>query len=824
MTLHPADFASDPWTKPAPLWTGRLLVGAVVAWIVIHVWPGLFIPWWFNTDELVFFNEVIRQLRLDPGQTFFDIPGTPFMTLTSLLTAAWWVIERALGMSHSATASDFAFEHVQGVFTLMRGITLGCYAMAMGLACEVFRRAAGITAAVLAAVLAATLPIHVHYSHFVRTESLGLVLCFSALLLVLHPRTARRWQTYLFAGALAGVAMGARFHFALVGLPVLLSLYFLHDRPHLNFGDEKLPNRRLLNCGAALAGLFVVGGFITLLFRWGIVPAGCLTHTILVSTPAGPAEYAGAKQAVAKLWLLLGAGSLGLVFLYRLKSFRLRLQPFVNSFSLALVLGFAGGFLFSHPSFLWRGAHQLQSIQFYSDWVDPDLASLGILGSWWKVTRYYFSTALPELWVQIAFFAGIGTILWSRNRLAISFLIGALVCFVAHPVTMKLWAHHIIPWLPFLCFVAAHPFGILLERATGKLRSPALAVVLLVAATGILVGILPSRFARTEEYLNLSRTRTNQIEEMNRWLTLHVPFDSFLAVSYYALNGDGFTKWIESVGVTVPARMLLFPDTHIWWLQRGTLDGHAGYVCITRADIQIFRDDAERKSPGSTYNPFEDKRFEELATFGSSTYELKVFRFDLRDQPLAKGDPVGSSTGNKSAGIPLAATSPSPNAAASAQNSAQGQTELQQAVTALKAQLESLTFASQRQQVYATELKKELDRLLAEHDPLKRQFELLTTTSRQQADYIAVLEKERDRLTALVKAHEKEAEQTQVAALTATSRQQADFIAVLKKENERLAALAAVHDKDIEHYVQVIKEQTAYIKLLEAERKPPAQP
>jgi hypothetical protein len=60
------------------------------------------------------------------------------------------------------------------------------------------------------------------------------------------------------------------------------------------------------------------------------------------------------------------------------------------------------------------------------------------------------------------------------------------------------------------------------------------------------------------------------------------------------------------------------------------LDGKKGYVCVSKADIAFFRDDAERKSPGSTYNPFEDKRFEELAKFGEGFYELEVFQFDLR--------------------------------------------------------------------------------------------------------------------------------------------------------------------------------------------------
>ena len=39
---------------------------------------------------------------------------------------------------------------------------------------------------------------------------------------------------------------------------------------------------------------------------------------------------------------------------------------------------------------------------------------------------------------------------------------------------------------------------------------------------------------------------------MSRWLAKNVPRDSYLLVSYFALNEDGFREWIESAGVEVP--------------------------------------------------------------------------------------------------------------------------------------------------------------------------------------------------------------------------------------------------------------------------------
>jgi Dolichyl-phosphate-mannose-protein mannosyltransferase len=629
LTPHIAD-VGFPSEHLAIRTAGWVSLGAVLLWITRAIWPALFIPWWFNTDELVFYYEVIRQLRLDPSQTFFDIPGTPFMTLTSLLTALWWSGECLVGLTTAATPSDFAFEHAQGVFTLMRSLTLGMYVVVVCLAYDLFRRSAGTLSGLLAAFLLATLPVHVHYGHFVRTESLGLLLCLSAIWLVLYSRRCGRPGAYGIAGLLAGVAMGARYHFALVGLPVLLAILFLHDRNNLNRVRE-VRNQRLLNSVAlALAFLFIAGGIITVLFEAKLIPAGPLTHTMLLSTPAEEAAYAGAKQTIAKLWLLLASGLLVVLLLHSFPRARTWTRPIVNPFTLLLLLGFATGFLFSHPNFLWRGADQLRSIQFYSDWTDPALEALGPLRRWWNVSTYYFTTALPERWLQASFLGGVLLSAWRRHPIHLAYLAVAALCFVAHPLTMKVWPHHVIPWLPFLCFVAALPASWLGSLIPWRMRRPAIAAVLVLAVSASAVWGVSRRFDRANEYLKVSRARTEQISQMSYWLAEHVPADAYLLVSYFSLNDDGFFTWMENAGVPVPDFVKKRRNVRIWWLDRSSVDGHSGFVCVSRADIFFFRDDTERRTPSSTYNPFEDRRFKQVATFGGGFYELQVFKFDFR--------------------------------------------------------------------------------------------------------------------------------------------------------------------------------------------------
>jgi hypothetical protein len=613
-------------------WIGLASICAILVFILFRVWDGLFMPWWFNTDEAPFFYEAVRHLRLEPSQTFFDIPGTPYMSLISLVTLLWWVAERVFGLTTAATPAEFAFANIQHVFMLMRSITFLCYLLAVGLAYSVFRRASGVIVGTVAAVLTCTLPIHVQYSQFVRTESLGLVLCLAAILAMLHPRTKGKWKTYLGAGALAGAAVGARYQFAFVGLPVLLAIYFLNDRATQSEGEMRaFPSKQLWIAGSILAGLFVAGGTVTLLFKAGVIQPGPLTQVMLLTTPAGPEQYADAKQAVAKLWILLSSASLTAFILHGFAAGRRLLSPILNPVTLVLLLGFAAGFLLSHPAFLWRGEYQLRSIQFYSDWKDANLQALRPFERWWSVTLYYFTTALPEPWLQVLFLIGVALILYRREPLAVAFLIGAATCFLAHPLTMKMWPHHIIPWLPFLCYVAAYPVGFAVEAGTRKLHQQPAIVGIFLAVVVALVGAVTPRLSQAGGYVGFSRARTDQIVEMNYWLADHVPADSSLVLSYYALNSDGYLKWIEQLGgVSVPQELKHRPNVYIWFLERQILDGKKGYVCVTKFDITLFRDDAERKNPGSTYNPFEDKRFHELAKFGSGILELGVFEFDLR--------------------------------------------------------------------------------------------------------------------------------------------------------------------------------------------------
>lgn len=176
-------------------------------------------------------------------------------------------------------------------------------------------------------------------------------------------------------------------------------------------------------------------------------------------------------------------------------------------------------------------------------------------------------------------------------------------------------------------------------------------------------------------------------------------------------------------------------------------------------------------------------------------------------------------------------------------------TSAQKHIDALKAQLDQLAATSKDQTKHIAVLEKERDRLTTETkaaqteanraskdgqkhiDALKTQLDQLAATSSEQTKHINVLEKERDRLAKELGAANKEAARAvadgqkhidalkrQLDDVASSSREQAEFIATLKREQKRTTDEQGELQRKADSYIATIKEQTAYIKALEAVR------
>jgi hypothetical protein len=614
-------------------WVALILVTLVALFQAKQIWPALYIPWWFNTDEIFYFSEVIRFLGGDFHQTYYDIPGTPLMTLTALLMWCGWAITHVLGFTPLANPHDFAISNLQGMATLMRMETLVLAILSVQVSFFAVRRATNLLVAGGGAIATVTLPIFIQYSQFVRSESLGLVMCFGAWLLVQRSDPAKRGRAYLIAGAMCGVAMAARFHFALVGPPLLL-VHWLSSGDSQQQSCEKPLVCRIWLC---LLAFFLVGGLFTALVRSGVALPSVVSDAMLVTArdaqgqrpvdALAPADVLKATGTVTKLWYLLALGSAALLALRKLAPNNAAVSRAFHPLACAAFVGFSGGFLLSHPAFLWEGYHQLKSIAFYSAWDDAELAKLSLPAAWWKVTVYYFNAALPEIWLQILL--GLGVVWAVLRRRSAWWPLFALVavCFLAHPPRMKLWPHHIIPWLPALCAIAMLPLGELWTRIGPRLNRwrPVLLFFLLVA----MILLMKPRMAQAASYYEVSRDRINFITQLDGWIAREVQAADTLLISYYSMGSDCFYLWLQNRGIEIPNFVKRNRQAEVWWLKKQSLRGRKGYIAVSSADITFFYEDFERKEPGANVNPLADSRFVEKAAFGAGFYEIKVLSFDF---------------------------------------------------------------------------------------------------------------------------------------------------------------------------------------------------
>jgi|GEM_PF-3103573 len=115
--------------KKASLFIEIAFITGLIAYAVGLLAKGLVTPWYYNSDEVVYAAEVIKFLDLNFNQNFFDIPGTPFMFLTTILWGGWYGLLHIAGQVDTAVGIKlFTFQHLQDLYFLMRLLVLIFYA------------------------------------------------------------------------------------------------------------------------------------------------------------------------------------------------------------------------------------------------------------------------------------------------------------------------------------------------------------------------------------------------------------------------------------------------------------------------------------------------------------------------------------------------------------------------------------------------------------------------------------------------------------------------------------------------------------------------
>src|SRR5262245_31434456 len=433
---------------------------AILAFAVYYMMAGLSRSWFFSSDEYVIGGEVIRFLHLDFRQRFWDMPGTPFMFLTALVWAAYYGLQALIGATGGAGIGLFTFLHIEGLFVLMRVLTLLFFCLSVVLLYALAARLTNRFGAWLAALLLATSPSYTAFSSYVRIESLAMCLMLGSLLCASQWTRPPRRPLVWAAGVLGGLAVACRFHAVFAILPPLL--LFLVDRRWQDVASDYPRWAKRFFGVAALA-------------------VAALAALVLAGRQAvfGPFPRAWTLLLVATVAMAVGVVVVWTA--YQRPGLRRLLLRVVPPETADLLCACVVGVLLGAPPVLWEAHRVLQSIETYrTSYFDPERAAWPLWTNiTWYVAHYLkVGAAMPAVLGLLV--AGVVLAVVLRHRDIVWIAVAALLFFVSKPLSVRAAAHHMIMWLPYYAIVAAYPLATLwtlTRRRPNPARVAALAIL-----------------------------------------------------------------------------------------------------------------------------------------------------------------------------------------------------------------------------------------------------------------------------------------------------------------------------------------------------------
>ncbi len=642
----------DPANQKASFFIEIAFIAGLIVYTISLLAKCLVTPWYYTSDEVVYTAEIVKFLDLNFNQNFFDIPGTPFMFLTTILWAVWYGLLYITGHASTAVGTRlFTFQHLQDLYFLMRLLVLIFYASSIALTYICGKRLTNAVGGCVAALFLALFFPYASYSSFVRTESMGITLALTALYLVLEALTFGKVKYFLIAGILSGVAAAARFHFALATLPVIISLYFftrrqcgkpvqestpgsVNNEKTNSVSDEVVGNRPLwsLILSSLIGAFFVTGGVITLLISLHLVQPNFLTHAMLITVESNSVdEVIKGLTLMRKLWLFLAMVSLAFFIALRIPKLRDRVRKILNPAIILIVSGFGVGFVLGTPTFLWRGSHLLRSIQFYGDWIDQKRQKLSLLGQLFDVYSSYWKVITPTIGLTWLLIVGAVLIILRRDRTLYPILIGCAMAFISQPILLVIAPYRVDPWLPYLTIVQAYPLAVVYQMLA-QLNRQKLLFQLFSLSMMILIGTSVVHNGVQVASNNIEQMlipRLNAVAQVTNWLEANTDSNAEIFLSYFSFNKAMFYTWIEQQGAKVPKKIRETRHYYPWWSNRSALQNHAGYLVATQADL-VSKNYWDSKQPGEGVDPFTEKAFTRVASFAGGGYQFGIFRFDSK--------------------------------------------------------------------------------------------------------------------------------------------------------------------------------------------------
>jgi hypothetical protein len=598
------------------------LLAVIIAYsLVLAGYPAITFPWYLNTEEFPYIQEVLRFVDLDFKQQFFDIPGTPLMLLGTFLWSIYYWICVAIGNANlSQGIRYFSFEHMQSLYLLMRLISYFFYVLSIVLTFIIARRLTNSVGGFVAALLLSLSPIYGLTILYLRIESTSLSLVLLSIWLMLKAIDSLSYRLYLFSGIMAGLAMAVRFPSLLAGIPVLLAYcvaypFVFSDRTH-----QKLNSYFFFG----ILSLLTLAGITSSLVKFKLLSRNLLTDTLLLTAEG---QYPKATGTIQSLWLLLFAISITLVAAYIFPKTRSLLEKLIHSPITTVFSGCFLGVLLGMPTILWSGNYFLASVEMFSirnklgqsfihSLFDVVYFFLFGLQVWNAPNANSVSTEVGIVytyWHVILLILGLLIVFIKRQKIFYPIVFGALVGVLSQYGKLQT-TRHIIAWLPYFLMIMSLPIAHLYEELRGFFkdnkkfeRAFSLGIIAL-----LFISIYKVQVNSLQVIRGHFQDKTILLPQMDQWIETHTTTtEKVFHTCCEPVNQEAILDWMQRNGVKIPAGIKKSERSIIWFGDKESLVKQGkGYIVISTTSFPgQYIDYYKKMRPESLTDPFTDKHF-----------------------------------------------------------------------------------------------------------------------------------------------------------------------------------------------------------------------
>jgi Dolichyl-phosphate-mannose-protein mannosyltransferase len=606
-----------------------LVASTYTLWVMSR--DTLLIPWPTITDEFPYAQEVLRFIGLDFRQQFFDIPGTPFIFLTTALWSCYyWVLTLSGIAEPPTTITEFSFQQIQSLYIFLRLCVLVLDMVSVVLMYLVGRRLTNAVGGCVAALFLTFSSVYSDSAWYIRIEPLAVVLVLSTLYFWLVAHRSGDYRLYFLAGLTSGLSMAARFPVILATLPVLVAYQvFGPTEPRPAVGARRW---RWPVLGAT--GLpFLLAAAVVIAYRTGLMAGGPLTNAILITTDPADGTYPLATRLVGNLWIVLGAAVAAILLGWLVPASRRFARCLVEPRMVLVYAGTVVGVLVGTPTLLWSGRFLLRSMELFLE-RNAYGATGQLVQEFLHMVGLYWTGVAPGPIEMTLLVAGVGLAVGLGNRQLWPIIVAATIGIVSQWGKLQT-ERHMLAWFPYFYVLMAYPVALASRwaaRRAPELLATGGAAFLLLAVFLVLYGRVPTVVVSDATLTHLARSGLQG--RANDWLLANTaPGTKIFHVCCDTFNDQVIFDWMAQNGVNIPDSVRSGRDDRVWFGDKQTLAmAGDGYCVVTQKFAHYYIDYYAKLEPQKVVDPSTDSHFQLVAVFESDDYvPMEIYRFNFHE-------------------------------------------------------------------------------------------------------------------------------------------------------------------------------------------------